>query len=152
MLIVEYSSKLAKAVLTVSSTGFGIVFGVITVFPLLLNFLDNREKEENLEHFGYRFVNELVEGDSLPILLISAICLLFSCILALISMRFQSNLLLELALDITLFALLIALVILVLTRRQAMKISEEDIIDIRDHYPDDEEMLDNDNENGDDKD
>lgn len=81
---------LAGAAITVASTSFVIVFGVITLFPLLLDFFESRSGTDDeislLRRMSYRFSKRLLKGNSLWALLISAILFLLVDIVELVAL------------------------------------------------------------------
>jgi len=73
------SGSLPIGLITIASTGFTLLFGVVTIFPLVIEFVENTSKERKfrlLQERRYRFIKRLVEGRSMLVLLIASILLI----------------------------------------------------------------------------
>jgi magnesium-transporting ATPase (P-type) len=73
------SGSLPIGIITIASTGFTLLFGIVTIFPLVIEFVENTSKERKfrlLQERRYRFIKRLVEGRSMFVLLVSSILLI----------------------------------------------------------------------------
>lgn len=83
MLGIPVRSDLAQGMITIASTSFVILFGVISTYPVMMKFFvirthDIDKRVELNKRFEYRFLKRLYKGRTLLILLMSAILFLLS--------------------------------------------------------------------------
>lgn len=139
----DLSADTVQAIITVSSTSFVIVFGVITLIPALLDiFENNRETSERvhlLRFKSYRFLKRLVTGLSMWILLGSAVMLLIADLLGLLAMLLSSKLIAFISFVSVFLSITVIFLIIIYISISAQNLTEEEFETLKDYSDDEDE-------------
>jgi ABC-type antimicrobial peptide transport system permease subunit len=133
-------SSLALAIITWSVAGFVILFGVLTLLPIIYDILmlkrpSLKERVGLVRRYSFRFISRFTKGVVIGVLVASSLFFLFAGLSTLLYLGLDWNLALGISFTLTIVATLSFIVLIFIVGIHALSLEEEEFEIIQNYVP-----------------